>query len=181
MQNVQVQPHKHSNLFINAVSVVVPLVVAVLLAIPTKLDLGAWTRLLPHAIGAINTLTSIALVLGLIFILRRNINAHRATMTTAFAMGALFLVFYVAYHLTNESVRYNGAGFWRGFYLFVLLTHIALSLVVLPLVLRAWYFAVTNQYARHVKIVRWAYPIWLYVSITGVIVYAMAHGRALLQ
>ncbi len=176
MQNVIARPEKKSLLLINAVSIVVPVVVAILLALPAKPEFGAWTRNLPHVIGAINSLTAIALVLGLIFIKRKNVSAHRAAMTTAFVLGALFLVCYVLYHLTNASVRYNGTGFWRYFYLFVLLTHIALSLVVLPLVLRAMYFAVTRQFARHVKTVKFAYPIWLYVSVTGVIVYLMAHG-----
>ena len=92
-------------------------------------------------------------------------------MTTAFGLGGLFLICYVLYHLTNPANKFNGEGFFRYIYIFTLITHIGLSLVVLPLVLRAMYYAANNQFAAHKKIVRFAYPIWLYVSVTGVLVY----------
>jgi len=156
-------------------SVVVPVIVAVLLGLPAKLDLGAWTKSLSHIIGAINSLTTVLLVAGLIFIRRNKINLHRATMTGAFSLGALFLICYVTYHLTNPANRYNGEGFSRYVYFFFLITHVLLSLIVLPLVLRAMFFAVTNRFDRHKRIVRYAYPIWLYVSASGVIVYLMLY------
>jgi putative membrane protein len=156
-------------------SIVVPLVVALLLGIPTKLDLGAWTKNLSHFIGAINSLTTVLLVAGLIFIRQNKINLHRYAMTASFALGALFLVAYVTYHLTNPANRYNGTGFSRLVYFFFLITHVLLSLVVLPLVLRAMFFAVAGLYDKHKRIVRYAYPIWLYVSATGVIVYLMLY------
>ncbi len=175
MINAGAQPERKSLVLINTLSVVVPLVVAILLGLPTKLDFGAWTKNLSHAIGIINTLTSFVLIAGLIFIRQNKINLHRIAMITAFALGSLFLVCYVTYHLTNPSNRYNGEGTLRYIYLFFLLTHIALSLVVLPLVLRAMFFAVTNQFGRHTRVAKYAYPIWLYVSITGVIVYLMLY------
>ena len=161
--------------WINLLSVVVPIVVAILLGLPAKLDLGAWTKSLSHVIGAINSLTTVLLVAGLIFIRQNKINLHRAAMTCAFSLGALFLICYVTYHLTNPANRYNGAGFSRYLYFFFLITHVLLSLVVLPLVLRAMFFAVTNRFDRHKRIVRYAYPIWLYVSASGVIVYLMLY------
>ncbi|HEX8398360.1 MAG TPA: DUF420 domain-containing protein [Pyrinomonadaceae bacterium] len=161
--------------WINLLSVVVPVIVAVLLALPAKLDLGEWTRSLSHVIGAINSLTTVLLVAGLIFIRQNKINLHRATMTGAFSLGALFLICYVTYHLTNPANRYNGEGFSRYVYFFFLITHVLLSLIVLPLVLRAMFFAVTNRFDRHKRIVRYAYPIWLYVSASGVIVYLMLY------
>jgi putative membrane protein len=164
-----------SIIWINLLSIVVPIAVAVLLALPTKLDLGAWTKNLSHIIGVINSLTTVLLVAGLIFIRQNKINLHRAAMTGAFSLGALFLVCYVTYHLTNPANRYTGAGFSRYIYFFFLITHVALSLVVLPLVLRAMFFAVTNRFERHKRIVKYAYPIWLYVSATGVIVYLMLY------
>lgn len=162
-----------SKFFINAVSVAVPLIVAVLLALPNKLDLGLWTKFLPHVIGLINSLTTATLILGLIFIVRNNINRHQAMMTASFALGGLFLICYVLYHISNPSRRFAGEGTIRYFYLFILLSHIAFSLVVLPLVLRAFVYAATGQFARHKKIARVAFPIWLYVSITGVMVYLL--------
>ncbi|MCB1024229.1 MAG: DUF420 domain-containing protein, partial [Acidobacteria bacterium] len=164
---------KRSNFTINLISFLVPVVVAVLLALPNKLDLGEWTSNLPHVIGVINTLTTIVLVLGLISVKLNKVHLHRALMTTAFSLGGLFLVCYVTYHLTNPANKFPGDGIAKAIYLIILLTHVLLSLVVLPLVLRAMYYAVTNQFVRHKRIVKFAYPIWLYVSVTGVIVYFM--------
>ncbi len=166
---------KKSKLLINIVSIVIPVVVAVLLGLPNKLDLGAWTKTLPHVIGLINTLTTIALIAGLIFIKSKNVEAHRRSMTAAFALGSVFLVCYVLYHLTNPANRFAGEGFVKYFYLFILITHIGLSLIVLPFVLRAMFYAVTKQFALHKKLVRYAYPVWLYVSLSGVIVYLMLY------
>ncbi|MDQ6787126.1 MAG: DUF420 domain-containing protein [Acidobacteriota bacterium] len=166
---------KKSKLFINAVSVIVPLVVAILLGLPNKLELGAWTKTLPHVIGLINSLTTVVLILGFIFIKLKKIDFHRITMTFSFALGGLFLVCYVLYHLTNPANRFAGEGIVRYFYFFVLITHVGLSIVVLPFVLRAMFYAVTGQFALHKKLVKFAYPVWLYVSATGVIVYLMLY------
>jgi len=164
---------KRATLLVNGLSIAIPLVVAVLLGIRTKLDLGTWTKILPHAIGAINTLTSLFLVAGLVAQKMGKISVHRFAMSSAFGLGACFLVCYVTYHLSNPSTRFGGEGAIRLVYYSVLISHILLSLIVLPLVLRAFMFALTNQVARHRKIARFAFPIWLYVSITGVIAYVM--------
>ncbi len=164
---------KRSTLAINLLSIGIPLVVAILLGIRTKVELGEWTSVLPHAIGGINTLTSILLVLGIIFLKAGRIQWHRYAMTTAFIMGGFFLVCYVTYHLSNPSTAYGGTGFYKNLYYFILLSHILLSMVVLPLVLRAFYFAITEQFARHTRVAKFAFPIWLYVSVTGVLVYLM--------
>ena len=164
-----------SKSLINVISIVVPLVVAGLLALPNKLDLGAWTKNLAHAIGFINSLTTFALIFGLIFIKSGKVSAHRVMMSISFVLGGLFLVCYVTYHLTNPANRFSGEGSVRYIYLFLLASHILLSLVVLPLVLRAMFYAVSGQFARHKRIVRFAYPIWLYVSVTGVAVYLMLY------
>ena len=172
MSNIEIK-EKRATLVVNVLSVLIPLVVAVLLGIQTKLDLGAWTKSLPHVIGAINSLTSLLLVLGLIAQKMGKIGWHRLAMTSAFALGAVFLVCYVTYHLSNPSTKFGGSGAVRTVYYVLLLSHIGLSLVVLPLVLRAFMFAVTHQIARHRRIAKYAYPIWLYVSTTGVLVYLM--------
>jgi len=164
---------KRAALIVNVLSVAVPLVVAVLLGIRTKLDLGSWTKMLPHFIGAINTLTSLLLIAGLLAQKSKQILIHRYAMTSAFALGAVFLVCYITYHLSNPSTTFGGKGPIRIVYYSVLISHIGLSLIVLPLVLRAFLFAITNQIQRHRGIAKFAYPIWLYVSITGVIAYLM--------
>jgi putative membrane protein len=170
-----VRQERKSRLFINTISIVVPVIVAILLGLPNKLELGAWTKNLSHAIGFINSLTSAALILGLIFIKKGKIQSHRLMMTISFALGALFLICYVTYHLTNPANRFSGEGFVRYVYFFLLISHVGLSLVVLPLVLRAMFYAVKGQFARHKRIVRFAYPIWLYVSVSGVAVYFMLY------
>lgn len=175
MENAaKIEGAKKSNFLINAISIIVPLLVVALLALP-KVELGNWTRSLPHVTGTINSLTTLTLILGLVFIKLKNIKLHQTMMTTSFGLGGLFLICYVLYHLSNPANKFNGEGFVRYVYFFTLITHIALSLVVLPLVLRAMFYAATKQFAAHKKIVRFAYPIWLYVSITGVMVYLFVY------
>lgn len=175
MTTIAAQQENKSKLLINILSILIPAAVAGMLAFPNKLDLGGWTKNLSHAIGLINTLTTVALVFGLIFIKQKKVHLHRLSMAIAFSLGALFLVFYVIYHSTNPANKFTGEGAARAIYLTLLFSHIALSLVVLPLVLRAMFYAVTKQFEKHKKIVKFAYPIWLYVSATGVIVYAMLY------
>ena len=159
---------------INILSVVIPVVVAVLLGLRTKVDLGAWTKVLPHLNAIFNSLTAVCLLVGLYFIKQRNIAKHQLMMTISFTLGGCFLLCYVIYHLTNPSTTFKGEGsLLRGFYYFNLISHILMSLVVLPFVLRAMYFSTTKQFERHKKTTKIAFPIWLYVSITGVIAYLM--------
>ena len=175
MTTIAAQQENKSKLVINTLSIVVPVAVAIMLAFPDKLDLGVWTKNLSHAIGGINALTTLVLIAGLIFIKQKKVHQHRIAMTTAFALGGLFLVCYVIYHSTNPANKFNGDGAARYVYLFLLVTHVSLSLIVLPLVLRAMFYAVTKQFEKHRRIVKFAYPIWLYVSTTGVIVYLMLY------
>jgi len=175
MTTATLQSEAKSKFFINAISIVVPVAVAVMLAFPNKLYFGVWTKNLSHAIGAINTLTTLVLIAGLIFIKRRQIDYHRIAMTTAFALGGLFLICYIVYHVSNPANKFSGEGAVRYVYFFLLITHIGFSLVVLPLVLRAMFYAVTNQFVHHKNIVRYAYPIWLYVSASGVFVYLLLY------
>lgn len=174
MTTLVLPKNKKYNQFINIVAVAIPLVVAILLnpRIP-KIDLGDWTKMLPHLNGLINSLTSISLLAGFYFIKQKNISAHRLMMTVSFCLGAVFLVSYVLYHLSNESTPFGGEGIIRPIYYFLLISHITLSIGVVWFVLRAIYFAMSNQIDLHKKAVKWAFPIWLYVSITGVIVYLM--------
>ncbi len=165
--------NKQVLLVINIVSIAVPLVVALLLGIRTKVDLGTWTKMLPHVIGGINSLTSVALIVGYAAIRNRKIALHRTCMSIGIALGALFLVCYVTYHLSNPSTSFGGTGPLRAIYYFVLISHILMSLVVLPLVLRAFAFAWCGMFEAHRRIARFAFPIWLYVSMTGVLAYLM--------
>lgn len=162
-----------SMLWIKVLSAAIPLAVMVLLSLPTKLELGDWVYVLPDVIGAINTLTSIALIAALIAVKNKKIDLHKKFNTLAFVLGALFLVCYVIYHASAESTPFGGEGASRYIYFFLLISHIALSIAVVPLVLLSFYYALNGMINQHKKIVKYTFPIWLYVSITGVAVYLM--------
>lgn len=173
MDVLQPVKEQKANRVINILALAIPIAVAILLGIRQKVDLGNWTTYLPHINGIINSITSVLLLLGLYFIKQKNVEAHKRIMLAAFALGTLFLVCYVLYHLTNESTSFGGQGWVRPIYYFLLISHIVLSVVVVWFVLRAVYFALSGQIERHKQTVKYAFPIWLYVSITGVIVYLM--------
>jgi uncharacterized membrane protein YozB (DUF420 family) len=130
---------------------------------------------LPHLNATLNSLSFGLLVLGLYFILRRNVRAHLACMTGALAVSGAFLVSYLVYHYNYGSVRFTGQGGVRYFYFFVLVTHVILAAVIVPLVALTVTRAARGQFAGHRRIARWTYPLWLYVSLTGVIVYVMLY------
>ncbi|MEB2777034.1 DUF420 domain-containing protein [Algoriphagus sp. D3-2-R+10] len=160
--------------WIIAISVIIPVAVAVLIFMPSKIDLGAeWVYFLPHLNAVINTAATLALVAGLLFIKKGNIPYHRASMTIAFGLGAIFLVSYVIYHAGAERTSFGGEGVVRSVYYFLLLTHIILAAVALFPILFAYYYGYTDQREKHRKVVKFAYPIWLYVTVSGVIVYLM--------
>ncbi len=160
--------------WIIGISIVIPLAVAVLLFMPAKITtLGDWVYFLPHLNAVINTAASLALFVGLVFIKQKQYSYHGATMTVAFVLGAIFLISYVIYHASAESTSFGGEGFVRTVYYFLLITHIILAAVALFPILFAYYYGYTDQRDKHRKVVKFAYPIWLYVSVTGVIVYLM--------
>jgi putative membrane protein len=156
------------------ISVLIPLAVAVLLFMPTKItSLGDWVYFLPHLNAVINTAASLALILAIVFVKKKSYKLHGATMTVAFVLGAIFLVSYVIYHASAESTSFGGEGAIRTVYYFLLITHILFAAIALFPILFAYYYGYTDQREKHRKIVKIAYPIWLYVSVTGVIVYLM--------
>lgn len=164
---------KANDNLVKILSIAIPIAVAVLIGLRIQIELGSWTKIMPHIIGILNTSTAISLILGYSAIKKNNRKGHEKAMKLAFYQGALFLVLYIVYHISNPETPYGGQGIFRPIYYFFLITHILLSIVVVNFVLRAIYFALSADFAAHKKIVKWAYPIWLYVSITGVIVYLM--------
>jgi putative membrane protein len=159
---------------ITVIAIIVPLLVAVLLFMPSKIDVASeWVFFLPHLNAVINTAATVALIMALVFIKQKNIAFHRASMTTAFGLGAIFLVSYVIYHAAAESTVFGGEGWIRPVYYFILISHIILAAVALFPILLAYYYGYTDQRAKHKKVVKFAYPIWLYVTVTGVLVYLM--------
>ena len=163
-------------IILGGLGIVVPVLVAILFYFKGLFQIeGAAAHLywLPALNAGLNSLTAVALLTGFYFIRRKNVLAHRASMLTAFGLGALFLVSYVVYHSQVASTHFGGAGAARAIYFFLLLTHISLAVVTVALVLFTLYFALTGQYTKHQAIAKWTFPVWLYVSITGVIVYFM--------
>lgn len=155
-----------------AVSILIPVVVVILyFFIPNKSDYNVDVRFLPKVNATINFVVSILLVLALVFIKRKEIILHKTMMLSAFILSAVFLVFYVVYHFFSESTVYGGVGVLRSIYYFILLTHIVLAAVVLPFILFSFYYALTNQTEKHRRIAKITWPIWFYVSVTGVLVY----------
>jgi putative membrane protein len=134
---------------------------------------------LPALNALLNGLSATALLIGYTFIRSRRIKAHRAAMLTAFAFSTLFLACYIANYALHGESHYPGHSMVRTVYLVILTSHVLLSVIALPLVLVTFFFSLTGRIPTHRKVARWTFPIWLYVSVTGVIVYAMlAAARA---
>jgi len=131
---------------------------------------------LPTLNAALNTLSAVFLCAGFLFIRAKNIRAHRACMLSAFGCSIVFLASYLIYHYQVGSVPYKGQGWIRGVYFAILLTHTILAVAVVPLVSITLIRALRERFAAHRRIARWTFPIWLYVSVTGVIVYMMLYG-----
>jgi putative membrane protein len=163
---------KRLNRSIAAVSVLVPIAVAVLFYTPA-LRLSLDVSILPKVNALINTSVSLLLVAGFAFIRSGRINAHRACMMLAFVLSAVFLVSYVVYHAASEHTPFGGTGWVRTLYYAILISHILLAAIILPFVLFTIARAVNGRIAQHRKLARWTFPLWLYVSVTGVIVYLM--------
>ena len=125
--------------------------------------------------AALNTLSAVLLALGYVFIRRKNITAHKICMISAFASSTIFLVCYLWYHAHHGVTHFTGQGFARGAYFTLLGSHTILAAVIVPLVLMTLYRAWRGKFDRHKRIARWTLPLWIYVSITGVIVYWMLY------
>jgi putative membrane protein len=130
-------------------------------------------RFLPALNALLNGLCTAALLIGFYFIRQKNIVAHRRSMMTAFVFSALFLVSYITNHALHGETHFPGHGTVRTAYLSILISHVLLSVVALPMVLITFFFSLTGRFRQHRAIARFTFPIWLYVSVTGVVVYAM--------
>lgn len=129
----------------------------------------------PPIDATLNGLTAVLLAIGHRFIKRGEVLKHRATMITAFVSSSLFLACYLYYHLHVGSVRFRGGGWSRPIYFSILISHTILAAVVVPMILITLALGLKNRFESHRRIARWTYPIWMYVSVTGVIVYLMLY------
>ena len=130
---------------------------------------------LPTVNATLNTISTVLLTIGFLMIRRRKIVAHRNCMIAAFVVSGLFLTSYLIYHYHAGSTPFEGSGWIRSVYFAVLIPHIILAATILPLALITLYLALRKQFTKHRRIARWTLPIWLYVSITGIIVYWMLY------
>lgn len=162
---------KKYNIWIWVLSIVIPVAVAVLftIRIPGVERLG----FLPPIYASINALTAFLLVGAFIMIKQGKIKIHEALMKTCIVLSVLFLLMYVAYHMTSDSTSYGGEGTMRYVYFFILISHILLSIIIIPFVLITYVRAISGNFPQHKKIARITFPLWLYVAVTGVIVYLM--------
>jgi putative membrane protein len=156
---------------INIVSILIPIVVAVLFGvrIPDVEPLS----FLPPIYATINGVTAVLLLAALWAIKNGKRSLHNTLMNVAIACSLAFLVMYVAYHMTSDSTPYGGEGIMCGVYFFILISHIVLSIVVIPFVLHTYLRGFLGAYQEHKKLARYTFPIWLYVAVTGVVVYLM--------
>lgn len=163
------------NKWIIIVSIVIPVVVAILFGVKLK-DFGYNVEplsFLPPIYATTNGLTAVLLVAAVMAIKNGNRKLHQSLMTAAIALSLAFLVMYVAYHMTADSTKFGGDGAIKAVYFFILITHIVLSIAIIPMVLITYVRALSQRFDAHKKIAKITFPIWLYVAVTGVIVYLM--------
>ena len=158
------------NKLIIALSVIIPLAVAILFRVKIDLKIPVF---LPPIYASINGLTAILLVFAVISVKKGNIKLHENLMKSAIACSLVFLVLYVLYHMTSDSTKFLGEGTITYVYYFILISHVILSIAVIPFVLITYVRGITNQIELHKKIAKYTFPLWLYVAITGVVVYWM--------
>ena len=139
------------------------------IALPDGVSFG----FLPPIHAALNSIVAIALVVAVMAIKKKNVKLHTRAISVAMISSVLFLLCYVAYHFTTDEVRYGGEGVMRSVYFTFLISHIVLAGVSLPFILFTWINGLTNQFAKHKKLARWVFPMWLYVAVTGPICYLL--------
>ena len=157
-------------IWIKIISIVIPVVVAILFGVRVDYELPIF---LPPIYSSLNALTAVLLVLALVAIKSKKIKLHQRLMQTCIALSLVFLVMYIAYHMTTDPTPFGGEGFTKSMYFFILISHIILSIALIPLVLISYVRAFQEEFPAHKKISKVTFPIWLYVAVTGVVVYLM--------
>ena len=185
---------KFYNILIWIISVLVPIVVALLLFVKWEYDklifnlripnsdpivllenlpIAKPLTFLPPIYATINGITALLLVAAVYFIKNGKRRIHENLMKTCIGLSLLFLIMYIAYHITSDPTPFGGSGFIAFMYFFILITHILLSIIVIPLVLVTYLKSFKSDFVSHKKIARITFPVWLYVAVTGVVVYLM--------
>ncbi len=175
MSSVDIEKEKKYNKWIVALSIIIPVAVAALFGVNLRslgFDVEPLT-LLPPLYASVNGLTALVLVVAVVAIKNKNRKLHERLMKFAISLSVAFLLMYIAYHMTSDSTKFGGEGYISYIYYFILFTHIVLSVIIIPFVLITYVRAITNNIERHKKIAKITFPMWLYVAVTGVIVYIM--------
>ena len=157
-------------IWIKIISVAIPVIVAILFGVRVDYELPIF---LPPIYSSLNALTAVLLVLALGAIKSNKIKLHQRLMQTCIALSLVFLVMYIAYHMTTDPTTFGGEGYVKSLYFFILISHILLSIALIPLVLISYVRAFQEEFPAHRKISKITFPIWLYVAVTGVVVYLM--------
>ena len=166
----QEQEKKYRKIIV-VLSIAIPVAVAALFGI--KIDIGGRLAFLPPTYAAINGLTAVLLVWAVMAIKKGNRALHERLIKACLVCSSLFLLMYVAYHMTSGDTKFGGEGFIWYVYFFLLISHIALSVGIIPLVLFTYLHAWTGRFDKHKKMAKKVFPLWLYVAVTGVIIYFM--------
>tara|TARA_R110002049_G_scaffold213973_1_gene385491 strand:+ start:7690 stop:8229 length:540 start_codon:yes stop_codon:yes gene_type:complete len=169
-QENKILNEKKYNMLIIVLSIVIPTAVAILFGVKIDLELPIF---LPPIYATINAITALVLIFAVLQIKKGNRKAHEKLMKLAIGLSVLFLLMYILYHMTSDSTKFGGEGTIKYVYYFILASHILLSILVIPFVLITYVRAITNNIEKHKKIAKITFPLWLYVAITGVIVYIM--------
>ena len=175
MNSVDTEKEKKYNKWIIALSIIIPLAVAALFGVNLRrlgLNVEPLT-FLPPIYASLNGLTAVILIFAVIAIKNKNRKLHERLMKFAISLSVLFLLLYMAYHMTSDSTKFGGEGTIAYLYYFILITHIVLSIIIIPFVLITYVRAITNNIERHKKIAKITFPLWLYVAVSGVVVYLM--------
>lgn len=173
MESLKIE--KKYNIWIWILSIAIPVVVAILFSVNLH-DLGYDVKplsFLPPIYATINGITAVLLVAAVSAIKKGNAKLHERLIKVCIACSIAFLGMYVAYHMTSVETKFGGEGALRYIYFFILITHILLSIIIIPFVLLTFVRGISGSYERHKKLARITYPMWLYVAVTGVIVYLM--------
>jgi len=165
-----IQSSKKYNTLIIILSIAIPLVVASLFKVKIDIELPFF---LPPIYAAINAITGLLLLIAVWAIKNNKRVLHERLMKTAIVCSIIFLTLYVLYHMTSDATKFDGIGTIKYIYLFILFTHILLSVIVIPFVLITYVRAITNDFEKHKKIAKFTFPLWLYVTVSGVVVYLM--------
>jgi putative membrane protein len=164
---------KKATLLFTTVSLVVFIAVVILSKVHINVDLGFDSHVFALINAVINSIVTILLIWALIAVRKKNYQLHKNIMLSAILLSVLFLLSYIAHHLFNGETKFGGSGNLKTFYYFILATHIPLAGIILPFILFTAYRGLTAEFGKHTKLSRYTFPIWLYVSITGVLVYIL--------